>query len=194
MKTIPHRSQILVIGGGISGICAAISAARQGCTVNLVEARNTLGGRISEEVRIPFDRPGGCNSPFPREAGLLDEILAKLLKYNSECTYAGQSRVFHSIIQGETRIKLFSNIRIIDADTQNKAHKIDSCAGLCMATGIRHVFKANYIIDCTGTGNIAKLAGAPGETGIDLGATEDFNHEAIQHRVVALLNLSLIHI
>ena len=71
--------------------------------------------------------------------------------------------VFHSIIQGETRIKLFSNIRIIDADTQNKAHKIDSCAGLCMATGIRHVFKANYIIDCTGTGNIAELAGAPGD-------------------------------
>ena len=36
-----------------------------------------------------------------------------------------------------------------------------------MSTGIRHVFKAQYIIDCTGTGNIAKLAGAP-ETGIDL--------------------------
>ena len=80
LKTIPHRSQILVIGGGISGICAAISAARQGCTVNLIENRNTLGGRIGEEVRLPFDQPGGYNSPFPRESGLLDEILVKLQK------------------------------------------------------------------------------------------------------------------
>jgi hypothetical protein len=189
LKTIPHRSQILVIGGGMSGMCTAISAARQGCTVNLIEARNTLGGRIGEEVRLPFDQPSGCNLPFPRESGLLDEILVKLQKFNFERTYAGQSRVFHSIILGEPRVKLFSNIRIIEANTLNKTPKIDSCAGLCMSTGIRHIFKAQYVIDCTGTGNIAKLAGAPGETGIDLGASENVDQAAIQHRIVALLKI-----
>jgi len=173
----------------MSGICAAISAARQGCTVNLIEARNALGGRIGEEVRLPFDQNGGCNSPFPRESGLLDEILVKLQKFNLERTYAGQSRVLHSIILEEPRVKLFSNIRIIEANTLNKTQKIDSCTGLCMATGIRHLFKAKYIIDCTGTGNISKLAGAPGETGIDLGASENINQAAIQQRIVALLKI-----
>ncbi len=45
-------SDLVVTGGGLSGVCAAITAARQGCTVTLVQDRPVLGGNCSSEVRL----------------------------------------------------------------------------------------------------------------------------------------------
>ena len=42
----PSRGRILVVGGGITGISAAIEAAEAGCEVVLVEREPTLGGRV----------------------------------------------------------------------------------------------------------------------------------------------------
>lgn len=189
MKTTPHRSQTLVVGGGIAGICASISAARQGSTVTLIEARNTLGGRIGEEVRLPFDLPGACNSSFPRESGLLDEIFLKLIKFNTEGTHAGQSRVFSSILNSEPRINLLSGVRTIEVNLNEKKDRIESCLGLCQSTGERHLFKSQYFIDCTGTGNLSQLAKAPGETGADLGDAVSTSEHPYFQRTATLLHI-----
>jgi len=39
---------VLVVGGGISGITAALEAAEAGCTVILVERQPYLGGRVAQ--------------------------------------------------------------------------------------------------------------------------------------------------
>jgi glycine/D-amino acid oxidase-like deaminating enzyme len=49
-KTI--RSNLVIIGGGIAGVCCAISAARAGIKVTLVQDRPVLGGNASSEVRL----------------------------------------------------------------------------------------------------------------------------------------------
>src|SRR5690606_10169661 len=43
---------LVVVGGGIAGTCAAISAARLGLTVALIQDRPVLGGNNSSEVRV----------------------------------------------------------------------------------------------------------------------------------------------
>jgi len=174
----------------MSGICAAISAARQGITVNLVESSNSLGGRIGEELRLPYDLPGGSNSIFPREHGLLDEILLSLMKFNTDGSYAGQSRVLASLLIGEPRIQIFTGIRAIETKLSSRSDKLLSCLGLCQNTGERHLFKADYFADCTGTGNLSRLTDAPGETGRDLGAEPNSSNLNRFHRMVALINIS----
>jgi len=174
----------------MSGICAAISAARQGITVTLVESSNSLGGRIGEELRLPYDLPGGSNSIFPREHGLLDEILLSLLKFNTDGSYAGQSRVLASLLIGEPRIQIFTGIRAIETKLSSRSDKLLSCLGLCQNTGERHLFKADYFADCTGTGNLSRLTDAPGETGRDLGAEPNSSNLNRFHRMVALINIS----
>ncbi|GAL02094.1 hypothetical protein JCM19237_4987 [Photobacterium aphoticum] len=43
---------VVVVGGGISGVCAALAAARHGAKVALIQNRPVLGGNASSEVRM----------------------------------------------------------------------------------------------------------------------------------------------
>ena len=64
---------LVVIGGGMSGICAALAAARLGSRVALVQDRYLLGGNNSSEVRVGLG--GQINmAPYPSLGYLLNEI------------------------------------------------------------------------------------------------------------------------
>ena len=92
MKTISERADVIVVGAGLAGLCAAMTAARNGATVKLIETRNELGGRIGSGVRFPFDQAGGENFIYRRESGILDELFFRVLLENREGNYAGQNR------------------------------------------------------------------------------------------------------
>jgi len=69
------RYDAIVIGGGVAGVCAAIAAARHGCSVALVHDRPVLGGNSSSEVRV---NAGGADAHgsrrHARESGILEEL------------------------------------------------------------------------------------------------------------------------
>ena len=46
------QADFVIVGGGISGVCAAITAARQGLKVVLIQDRPVLGGNGSSEIRL----------------------------------------------------------------------------------------------------------------------------------------------
>ena len=46
------KADLCVVGGGISGMCAAIAAAREGASVVLMQERPVLGGNASSEMRM----------------------------------------------------------------------------------------------------------------------------------------------
>jgi hypothetical protein len=64
---------LVVVGGGMAGCCTAVSAARFGCKVALLQNRPVLGGNNSSEVRVGLS---GLihQQPYPRLGDLVDEI------------------------------------------------------------------------------------------------------------------------
>ena len=71
MKTVKYSTDLCVVGGGISGLCTALAAARHGIKVVLVHDRAVLGGNASSEIRMAI---GGCHGKDNREGGLVEEI------------------------------------------------------------------------------------------------------------------------
>jgi glycine/D-amino acid oxidase-like deaminating enzyme len=67
-------ADLCVIGGGMSGLCAAISAARNGAKVVLVQDRPVLGGNASSEIKMHIVG-ADCHRgrPGARETGLIEE-------------------------------------------------------------------------------------------------------------------------
>ena len=68
------KADVVVAGGGIAGVCAAVSAARHGSTVILVQDRPVLGGNASSEIRMGIV---GAKGDQNAEAGLYSNLREK---------------------------------------------------------------------------------------------------------------------
>src|SRR6476646_10510164 len=73
IELVRRQFDLVVVGGGISGTCAAISAARNGMKTALVHERSMLGGNSSSEVRL-FPEDTAHHSTWIKESGIFDEI------------------------------------------------------------------------------------------------------------------------
>ena len=81
------KADLVVAGGGLSGVCCAVTAAREGLTVILVQDRPVLGGNSSSEVRLwvlGATSHMGNNNRWAREGGVIDEILVENMYRNPE--------------------------------------------------------------------------------------------------------------
>lgn len=153
---------VVVVGGGMAGCLAAVSAARQGVKVALIQNRNVLGGNASMEHMIPpvgtvKSLIKGFENFDPRETGLIEEV----------STHGGQmyfrwgmpypSRLM-KLVKAEPGIELFLNTHAYEVE--KSANKISRITCLDVNTGKRTSFSAKYFIDCTGDGMIGIKAGA----------------------------------
>ena len=80
-------ADVAVVGGGLAGVCAAVTAARAGSRVVLVQDRPVLGGNASSEVRLWIlgaTSHMGNNNRWAREGGVIDELLVENLYRNPE--------------------------------------------------------------------------------------------------------------
>ena len=164
MKTKPQRSDLVVVGAGIAGICAAVSAARSGSLVNLIEKSSYFGGRLSPTSRAKYDSRNMTNFPFCRESGLLDEILTFIFQHNPEGSHLGISRALRQFVTNEKRISFFTEQSVCEAKLNDSGNRILSVLSLSESTGERILFRAPYFIDCTGSGILARLAKVTGES------------------------------
>ena len=76
---------LCVVGGGLAGICTAVSAAREGVRVVLMQERPMLGGNASSEIRMWISGAHGTNN---RETGIIEEIALENLYRNPTKSYA----------------------------------------------------------------------------------------------------------
>ena len=100
-KTI--NADLCVIGGGLSGICAAIAAAREGAKVVLVHERPVLGGNASSEIRMWVCGAvvqGGDN----RETGIIEEIMLENLYRNPTKNFYIWDSVLYDFVKREKNI------------------------------------------------------------------------------------------
>ena len=85
LRTETLETDLVVIGGGLAGTCAAIAAARHGLQVTLAQDRPVLGGNASSEVRLWIlgaTSHMGNNNRWSREGGIMNEIFEENLYRN----------------------------------------------------------------------------------------------------------------
>ena len=85
LKRKTREVDVCVIGGGLAGICAAISAARHGAKVVLMQDRPVLGGNASSEIRMWVRGAAGLEN---RETGLIQEIEMENIYRNPKMNYS----------------------------------------------------------------------------------------------------------
>jgi len=147
---------LVVAGGGIAGICAAVSAARLGLNVALIHDRPVWGGNNSSEVRVHL---GGriALEPYPELGGIVKELSPeKGGNAQPAAQYEDEKKM--ALINHEPNIKQFMNFRVIAAEMNGSA--IRSVTAKHIETGEELVFTAPLFADCTGDGVVGALAGA----------------------------------
>ena len=105
---------VCVVGGGMAGIAAAVSAAREGLRVELMHERPVLGGNASSEIRMWISGAHGSNN---RETGIIEEIALENLYRNPTKSYAVWDSVLYGFVRGEENIRLLLNCTCMDAET-----------------------------------------------------------------------------
>ena len=176
----------VVVGGGMAGICAAVSAARLGCRVALLQNRPVLGGNNSSEVRVGLS---GLiyQEPYTNLGSLVDEIggighwtlweakqdpsaerskkILEIINQHPEKTehnagpptnYADEKKL--EVVQGEKNLSLFLNTHVFRAEMDGK--RIISVTGRNIKSGMEYKFRGKLFADCTVDGNLGFLSGA----------------------------------
>lgn len=149
----------VVVGGGIAGTAAAISAARLGLAVALIQDRPVLGGNGSSEVRVwPA---GGTNlAPWPRIGDVVSELVrAKTANDGNAKTgdiYDDARKL--NLVRAEKNITLMLNQRVNEAAAS--AGTIQSVVAQNTCTGKRTRISGRLFLDATGDGVLGTLAGA----------------------------------
>ena len=147
---------LVVVGGGMSGICAALAAARLGSKVALVQDRYILGGNNSSEVRVGLG--GQINmAPYPSLGYLLNEIGPDRIG-NARGAHHYQDWKKMDVVKAEPNISLFLGYTVTDAVMEDG--KIRSVTAIEATRQDRIVLSGHTFADCTGDAHLAVLAGA----------------------------------
>lgn len=154
-ERIEHCVDVCVVGGGLAGICAAVSAARNGAVTALVQDRPMLGGNASSEIRMWICGAHGRNN---RETGIIEELMLENLYRNPYKNYSIWDSVMLGIVRREPLIQLYLNCSCLDGKTENG--KIESILAWQTTTQKYHCFKAKIFIDCSGDSILAPISGA----------------------------------
>lgn len=175
IKRIDIQSDFVVVGGGLSGVCAAISAARSGLKVVLVQDRPVLGGNASSEVRLwslGATSHMGNNNRWSREGGLINEILLDNLKRNKE----GNPLIFDTVllekVYEEKNITLLLNTAVYEVSKKND-DEINGIVGFCSQNSTTYSVEAPLFCDASGDGIVGFMAGASFRMGAEEGKEFD---------------------
>jgi len=157
------EKDIIVVGAGLAGICAALAAARSGVTVALVTDRPVLGGNASSEVRVT---PGGASYSvfhrFAKETGLMEEFALLVARKASESgiwRWLHVDEIYCRMTAAEPNLEVFLNTTVQSA-VRGDGGIINSVKGVQLRSERHLTFKAKYFIDCSGDGVVGYLAGA----------------------------------
>ncbi len=176
---IELKCDLLVAGGGIAGICAAVAAARKGVSVVLINDRSVLGGNASSEIQVPIS--GACHHEFNaaiyvKETGIVDELRQRSIDLKSGGGYASHGfiatdAVYLDAVYNEENINLILNTVVTGCLTEN-GRIICAYAKHSVNGNDYHIYADNYI-DSTGNGMLAFEAGAEYRIGRE--AKSEFN-------------------
>lgn len=165
----PKEYDLVVVGGGIPGTCAACSAAHLGLKVALIQDRPVLGGNGSTEVRVHLN--GGVNLPPYRNVGNMTYLMGPHGggAAREASFYKDDDRL--AVCQKYPNLDLFLSTHVTVVEKQGNA--ISAVIGKNIESGVETRFKGKLFADCTGDGCVGYLAGADWRMGRE--CKSDFN-------------------
>ena len=161
MKTLTYNTDLCVVGGGMSGLCCAIAAARHGIKVVLVQDRPVLGGNASSEIRMGIGgayRMGQTEVKDVRETGIIEEIFLENFYQNPSLKYSLWDSVLYEKAMSEDNLTLLLNSSCLDIEMDGQ--RIKSVKAWQSNAETFHIIYSKYFADCSGDSILAPLSGA----------------------------------
>ena len=156
--TRKYETDILIAGGGMAGVCAALAAARNGSKVILIQNRSRLGGNASSEIRMHIVGASAIRQGVWRETGILEELVLTEAVENQQRCYEMWDHIMYDRVLNEKNITLLLDASFYEAQVSDG--KVTRIMAMCSATEELYDIKAKYFADCTGDGTLAANAGA----------------------------------
>src|SRR5690606_19285071 len=163
------KADLVITGGGLYGVCAAITAARKGSKVVLVQDRPVLGGNASSEIRLWIlgaTSHMGNNNRWSREGGVIDELLVENTYRNPE----GNPIIFDMIlldkVAQEPNITLLLNTAVYEVE-KDGPDTISGLRAFCSQNSTEYYLKAPLFCDASGDGIVGFLSGAAFRVGAE---------------------------
>ncbi|HEY5912993.1 MAG TPA: FAD-dependent oxidoreductase [Verrucomicrobiae bacterium] len=167
---------LVVVGGGIAGTSAAVSAARNGLRVALVQDRPVLGGNGSSEVRV-WPEGKTRQQPFAHIGEIVEELVPNKTAADGNAKgaaiYADDRKL--AVVRAEPRITLLTEQHVNAVEVRQR--RISAVIAQNVRSGRRLRLSARLFADCTGDGTVGVLAGADHEMAEDglMGASNLWN-------------------
>lgn len=139
MKPQNETYDVVVCGGGMSGLCAALAAAREGAKTCLIQNRPVLGGNASSEVRVTV-HGAACHHPYARETGILGEAMRAerranhLFPIENGWTNSVFDMTLYDLVQREPLLTLHLNTDVRDVEMEDGSLGRDRLASWPPAT------------------------------------------------------------
>lgn len=149
------QADLCVVGGGIAGTYAAITAARLGLKTVLLHERPVFGGNASSEIRMWIC---GAQQRLYKEAGLQEEFELVNYRFNPTKNHYLNDALLYRAVTSEENLTALLNCTCFAADMQNA--KIQSVTAYQMSTQTLFKVQAKYFSDCSGDSILAPLTGA----------------------------------
>ena len=151
------HTDVLIAGGGMAGVCAALAAARNGAKVILIQNRSRLGGNASSEIRMHISGASTLEQVW-RETGILEELVLTEAVTNPQVCYEMFDYVLYDKVHSNENITLLLDTALFEVETQDD--KVQLIRAYCSQTEEIYEITATYFADCTGDATLAALAGA----------------------------------
>jgi hypothetical protein len=159
MRLVELDCDVLVAGGGLAGVCAAIAAARRGARVVLVQDRSRLGGNSSSEVKMHVVG-ADCHTGRKgwRESGLMEELRLQDAVTNPQRCFEMWDLTLYDKVISEPNITLLLETTLYGAKMERGA--IREVMARCDKSEHLYRVRARVFLDCTGDSRLGLEAGA----------------------------------
>ena len=160
-----------VVGGGLAGMLAAISAARSGAKVALMQDRPVLGGNASGEMRMWVCGAIGRNL---RETGIIEDLMLENHYRNPDRNFSIWDSILYGAVKYEPGVEVILNCSCCQAEMDGD--RIISITGWQTTTQTWQKVEAKLFADCSGDSVLAPLTGADYRVGRE--ARAEFGEDA----------------
>lgn len=172
IHSIEKSYDLVVVGGGLSGMCAAIAAARHGVNTAIIQNRSVFGGNASSEIRMHIvGASAHAAKKDMAETGILMELLLENKRRNPYASFPVFDSVLWEFVRFQENLTSYLNTNMDDVVMENGRIAAVICHQNTTETELR--ISGKIFIDATGHGTLGVMAGCTSRMGSEGKAEHD---------------------